>query len=90
MSRKKAIAISHLEEPWRNVDFVKDCGLIPYLLHRDHGMDVTMAGVSGGPYPYLDMTKGLRMEFTEDGGADLFDMKKIVGDIYGELCNKGL
>lgn len=29
---------------WKNVELIKDCGLIPYLLHKDHGMEATMVG----------------------------------------------
>ena len=70
MKQKKAIAVTHTEAPWRNVDFVKDCGLVPYLLHRNHGMDVTMAGAPGGPYPYHKMTTGLKLNFLSDGHTD--------------------
>ena len=36
------------ERPWSNVELVKDCGLIPYLLYKNHGCDASMVGANGG------------------------------------------
>ena len=94
---KKAIAITHREMPWRNVDFVKDCGLVPYLLHRDHGLDVTMATAAGGPWPYLELTKGLKTEILPDsdtetkmayiaGRASDVDLLILYGITWDNLC----
>lgn len=53
---------------WKNVELTKDCGLIPYLLHKNHGMQCTMVGAKMEPYPYLDAyVKGLTMDFLETG-----------------------
>lgn len=55
-------------EGWINVELTKDCGLIPYLLHKNHGMDVTMTGANKGPYPYLkEYVNGLQMYYLESG-----------------------
>ena len=66
---KTAIAPCNIEG-WFNFQFTKDCGLIPYLLHKNHNMDVVMLGANKGPYPYLDSyVKGLKMAFLETGSV---------------------
>lgn len=55
------------ERPWSNVELVKDCGLIPYLLYKNHGCDVSMIGAKGGNYPYASLIEGMKLEFLEDG-----------------------
>lgn len=58
-------------EGWTNVELTKDCGLIPYLLYKNHDMDVTMTGTDKGPYPYLDAyVKGLHMHFLTSGSLE--------------------
>ena len=55
-------------EGWYNVELTKDCGYIPFLLHKNHSMNVTMVGASMESYPYLDTyVKGLNMEFLNTG-----------------------
>lgn len=66
---KTAIAPCNIEG-WFNFQFTKDCGLIPYLLHKNHGMDVAMLGANKGSYPYLDTyVKGLKMAFLATGSV---------------------
>ena len=55
------------ERGWSNVELVKDCGLIPYLLYKNHNCDVTMVGAAGQEYIYQDYIKGVKMEFLENG-----------------------
>lgn len=51
------------ERGWSNVELVKDCGLIPYIMHKNYGYEVSMVGADGGPYPYHEKyTKGVKME----------------------------
>jgi len=67
---KKAVAM-HVRDGWNNVQLLKDCGLVPYLLHKNHGFSSTMVGAKKGEYPYLDTyVKGLQMEFLETGSAE--------------------
>ena len=69
-SLKTAIAIPW-REGWSNVELTKDCGYIPFLLHKNHGMNVTMVGANTEPYPYLDTyVKGLNMEFLNEGSVE--------------------
>ncbi len=63
----RVVAMAPYERPWSNVELVKDCGLIPYLLHINHGCDVSMVGASGGEYPYAELVKGMKLEFLADG-----------------------
>lgn len=65
---KTAVALCDCDG-WENEQLTKGCcGLLLYLLHKNHGMDVTMVGTDKGPYPYLETyVKGLKMEFLETG-----------------------
>ncbi len=55
---------------WRNVELTKDCGYIPFMLHKNHGMDVAMVGAALEPYPYLNTyVKGLKMDFLSTGSV---------------------
>jgi len=49
----------------KNVNLVKDVGLIPYYLHRLFGVDATLVTYQNDEtYPYLDTeVKGLKIEF---------------------------
>lgn len=64
---KRVVAMAPYERPWSNVELVKDCGLIPYLLYKNHGCDVSMVGAKGGEYPYAELVEGMKLEFLEDG-----------------------
>jgi len=65
---KNVVAMAPYERPWSNVELIKDCGLIPYLLYKNHGCNVTMAGAGGIEYSYLDKyVKGINMHFLQDG-----------------------
>ena len=41
---RRASALCTHKDCWINVELVKDCGLIPYLLHHDHGVETEMVG----------------------------------------------
>lgn len=63
----RVVAMAPYERPWSNVELVKDCGLIPYLLYKNHGCDVSMVGAKGETYPYAELVKGMKLEFLENG-----------------------
>ena len=66
--RKKVVAMAPYERGWSNVELIKDCGLIPYLLYKNHHCEVTMVGADSGPYPYLEkFINGVKMEFLPNG-----------------------
>lgn len=66
---KTAVALSW-RDGWRNVELIKDCGLVPFLLHKNHDMDVTMVGAKIDDYTFLDTyVPGLKMEFLETGSV---------------------
>lgn len=69
---KRIIALPGSNPGWSNVELIKDCGLIPWLLHKNHGHDVSMVGYKReGNYPYLEKyVKGLKMEFLPDESGD--------------------
>ena len=68
---KRIVAMASHERPWSNVELIKDCGLIPYLLYREHDCESVMVGAKGGDYPYLNTyVKGLRMDSLPDGKTE--------------------
>ena len=64
---RRVVAMAPYEQPWRNVELVKDCGLIPYLLYKRHGCHVRMTGAKGENYSYYPLIDGVQMEFLQDG-----------------------
>ncbi|MCR5833698.1 MAG: glycosyltransferase [Selenomonadaceae bacterium] len=50
---------------WNNQQLLKDCGLVPYLLHKNYGFRSVMVGIKNDEsYPYLDKyVCGLEMDF---------------------------
>lgn len=50
---------------WNNQQLFKDCGLIPYLLHKNHGFRSVMVGLKVDEnYPYLEKyLRGLELDF---------------------------
>ncbi len=68
---KRVASIAKTEGEWFNVQLLKDNGLVPFLLHKNHGYRSTMVGVNNGDYPYLkEYVKGLEMEFLPDGNKE--------------------
>lgn len=41
---RTAASVMPMPNFWSNVDITKDCGAIPYLLYKEHKMDVSMVG----------------------------------------------
>lgn len=66
--QRRVAAMAPYERGWFNVELIKDCGLIPYLLYKNHNCSVSMVGAKGEEYPYLEKyVNGLEMEFLENG-----------------------
>lgn len=67
-NKKKVIAMAPYERGWSNVEYLKDCGLIPYLLYKNHNCDVTFVGAKKEEWPYLDIyLKGVKTDILPDG-----------------------
>lgn len=66
---KNVVAMAPYSRPWSNVELVKDCGLIPYLLYKNHGCEVRMVGAKGNDYSYQELVKGVELEFLADGSV---------------------
>ena len=67
----KRAAVIHYGDGWRNFHLTKDCGLVPYLLHKNHAFDSFMVSPEIDNYEYLDSSvKGLKMEYLEDGNEE--------------------
>lgn len=66
--QKKVVAMAPYERGWSNVELIKDCGLIPFLLHKNYNYNVSMVGAWNGEYPNSEKyIKGVEMEFLPDG-----------------------
>lgn len=67
-SEKKRVASIAWDEGWFDEQLVKDCGVIPFLLHKNHRCDATMVGGRRRKeYPNLRYTPGLEMDFLQEG-----------------------
>lgn len=67
---KKVIAFND-KECWYNVEFMKDCGLVPYLLHKNHNCEVTFVGSQTEEWTYLEThLKGAKCEILPHGTPD--------------------
>lgn len=61
---------------WNNQQLLKDCGLVPYLLHKNHGFHSVIVGSKvDDNYPYLEKyLRGLELDFlSEDTLKARFD-----------------
>lgn len=64
---KNVYALPPYDDYWTNQMLLKDCGIVPYLLHKKYGYNAIMVGWKNGEYPYLDTyLKGLQMEFLKE------------------------
>lgn len=68
--RRGAYVIAHNGDPvngggWNNQQLMKDCGLVPYLLQKNHGFKSVMVGMKfDADYPYLEKyLRGLELDF---------------------------
>lgn len=61
---KTAVTFVPHQRFWNNVELVKDSGVLPYLLYKDHGMDVTMVGFPENmdEYSYAGLVTGMRLQ----------------------------
>ncbi len=64
-----AYTIAHGGNPingggWNNQQLLKDCGLVPYLLHKNHGFRSVLVGMKfDAAYPYLEYVRGVELDF---------------------------
>ncbi len=55
-----------------NVHLLKDVGMIPYHLFKDHGADCSIACYKNGDYSYADNeVKGLKLDFVNKSGKGI-------------------
>ena len=71
--RRGAFVIASTGDPsigggWNNQQLLKDCGLVPYLLHKNHGFRSCLVGCKvDADYPYLKKyLRGLELEFLRE------------------------
>ncbi|MCL2100104.1 MAG: hypothetical protein FWH22_00120, partial [Fibromonadales bacterium] len=48
---------------WDNAQLLKECGLIPFMLHKNFGCKAVLVGENMGDYSYLSHLPGLEMDF---------------------------
>ena len=49
---------------WSNQQLLKDCGVVPYLLYKNHGFHSVMVGLKvDEEYPYLEHVDGMELDF---------------------------
>lgn len=71
IQKRKKIVVFNDKEAWYNVEFMKDCGLIPYLLHKNHNCEVTFVGAKADEWTYLEThLKGAKFESLPQGTSD--------------------
>ncbi len=58
---------------WLNQHLMKDCGLVPYMLHKVYGYSPAMLGRGSGEYPYLKLMPEMRMELLDVDEGGYFD-----------------
>lgn len=67
--QKKALRVAStpFDAGWYNPSLTKDCGVIPYLLHKNHRCESVMFGAKmEKEYSNLQYVPGLKMEFLPD------------------------
>lgn len=65
---KKRVVSVAWDGGWSDEQLVKDCGVIPFLLHKNHRCDVAMVGEqTQKEYSNLRYTPGLEMDFLQQG-----------------------
>ena len=55
---------------WDNTQLLKECGLIPFMLHKNFGYKAVMVGENTGDYPYLEHLPGLEMDFIPNSNGN--------------------
>lgn len=67
VKRRKRIVSLVLGEGLTNALLLKDCGVIPYLLYKNHNCDSYMIGIKGSDsYFNMQYVEGLKMGFFKD------------------------
>lgn len=82
--KNKRIAATPFNEGWQNSHLVKDCGVLPYLLHKNHHCEAIMVGAKiEADYPNAKYVPGLNLEFLPDDvlQAKLKYLKQNAGQI---------
>lgn len=65
--RRKRIVSPSIGAGWTNAQLIKDCGVIPYLLYKNHQCDSCMLGIKNTEiFSNLKYVKGLKLESLPD------------------------
>lgn len=66
MDKKRIAMMSCHATPWKNFELAKDCGIVPYLLMKNHGCETFMVCGKGNDYPYLELMQGFSVVLLQD------------------------
>jgi glycosyltransferase involved in cell wall biosynthesis len=69
---------------WNNTQLLKECGLIPFMMHKNFGYKAVMVGENTGDYPYLKHLPGLEMDFIPSSNGN----KKILANNSIDYINQ--
>lgn len=68
VNRKRRVVALPSYEGWNNAQLLKDCGVIPYLLCKNHHCEAHMVGGKVSPdYSNQQYVKGMQVDFLSDG-----------------------
>ena len=70
---------------WYNAQLTKDCGTIPYLLHKVYGYDAVLFGQKNGDYPNQTYVPGVRLDFLPPGKNHVALQCQYIADHYSEM-----
>lgn len=86
---KNVYALAPYYQLWTNQHLLKDCGIIPYLLHKKYGYNATMVGWKNGEFPYLETyLQGLKMEYLpacQTYTQSIKELVRYVGENYEKM-----
>lgn len=68
-NKKRIVSLFPFERGWKNVDLLKETGLIPYLLYKKYGYEAVLVGAyNQEECPALDQyINGVKLEYLPDG-----------------------
>ncbi len=67
----KRVVVPNGLRDWENADLLKDCGIIPYLLHKNFGCECIMLGASKeDSFSNLKYVKGLKLQELDNSSIE--------------------
>ncbi len=70
LSMKRIVVMAYRDSAWRNEDLGKDCGLVPYIMARKAGAELTLVTGPGEEYTYDKLMPELTIHMLEDNSVE--------------------